>query len=89
MGAPEAIREALAAPSADDMETLRTLWRLQAHSLLTLLESGSPLKAAERAAVTAFLRDNGINRDTLKRQDAGGLMRELTDLQIPTFDEPT
>lgn len=70
------------------METLRALWRLQAVSLLALLQSGAPLKAAERAAVTAFLRDNGVNRDTLKKQDAHGLLRELAHLEMPTFDEP-
>lgn len=70
--------------SGDEMHTLRSLWRLQAKSLLALLESEAPLKAAERAAVTAFLRDNGISQDTLKRMDQGAVLREL--VALPFFD---
>jgi hypothetical protein len=88
MTAPENSSGAAAGATGDDLETLRALWRVHAKSLLALVESGGPLKAAERAAVTAFLRDNGINRDTIKKSDVGQAMRALVgDLNIPHFED--
>lgn len=78
-----------AAAEEDGTTTLRALWLLQAQGLLAMLQSGQPLKAAERAVVNRFLADNGVSRDTLERQGATAAMHSLaaTLTDLPSFPE--